>query len=191
MNETVLERMVNALETGNRAGLQSVFTQDVSLRASLPHRDVERSGAADAADLMLSWFADRGEIKRISFAVSTVADVGHVSYRFAVREPGSDLVIEQQAYCMFASGHIGSIRLLCSGYRATGAFLEALGEGCATLTPLIASAMRALETGQVLTVLTDEAAAPDGIAAWSRMTGHEIVAVTTDSDGMHFQLRHK
>jgi TusA-related sulfurtransferase len=191
MNEIVLERMVDALQTGDRAGLESVFTEDVSLRASLPHRDVERSGAADAADLMLSWFSGRGEIKRIGFAISSVADIGHVSYRFAVHDPGSDLVIEQKAYCRFAGDRIDSIRLLCSGFRATGAFLGALGEGCATLTPRIASAMRALEAGQVLTVLTDDAAAPDGIAAWSRMTGHEIVAVTTDSDGMHFQLRHK
>jgi TusA-related sulfurtransferase/ketosteroid isomerase-like protein len=191
MTEIALTRMVDALEARDRAALEGVFAQEVALRASLPRRDVERVGAAEASGVMLGWFADCTSVKRIAFDVGTVGDVWHVSYRFALRESEVDLVVEQHAYCRFDDGRISSIRLICSGFRPRGAHLHALGEGCATLTPRIATAIRALAPGQVLTVHTDDPAAPDGIAAWSRMTGHEIVAVTADEGGTQFQLRHK
>ncbi len=184
MSEITLNRLVDALEAGDRPALQGVFTDDVSLRASLPRADAQRTGPAEAADLMLGWFTDRGDIKRLGFVLDALDRIGSVSYRFVV---GGSLVIEQHAYCTFAGDRIGSIRLICSGFQPLSAppaavRLDALGETCATLTPRIAGAMRELRAGQTLTVVTDDPAAGEGIAAWCRMTGHEIVSV---------QLRHK
>jgi TusA-related sulfurtransferase len=68
--------------------------------------------------------------------------------------------------------------------------LDGLGHGCATLTPLIASALRELGTGDVIEVVTDDPAAPDGIAAWSRLTGHTVVATADGDAGLHVYLRH-
>ena len=68
--------------------------------------------------------------------------------------------------------------------------LDALGQGCATLTPLIAGALRELGTGDVIEVVTDDPAARDGIAAWSRLTGHAVVATADGESGLHVYLRH-
>ena len=68
--------------------------------------------------------------------------------------------------------------------------LEALGHGCATLTPLIAGALGELATGDVIEVVTDDPAARDGIAAWSRLTGHAVVATAVGESGLHVYLRH-
>ena len=69
--------------------------------------------------------------------------------------------------------------------------IDALGDGCATLTPRVAAAMRQLDSGQVLAVLSDDPAAAEGIAAWSRLTGHAVVAAAPEGAGTRFYLRHK
>ena len=70
--------------------------------------------------------------------------------------------------------------------------LHAEGETCATLTPLIRAKMRELESGSVLEVRTDDPSAREGIPAWSRLTGNELVAtVDEDSEHSRFYLRKK
>ncbi|MDE3231607.1 MAG: sulfurtransferase TusA family protein [Chloroflexota bacterium] len=72
------------------------------------------------------------------------------------------------------------------------AALDALGEGCATLTPLIRSRIKELETGQVLDVRTDDPEAHGSILAWCSLTGHSLVAVgVEDAQGKHFLIRKK
>jgi TusA-related sulfurtransferase len=193
--ESVLHRMVDALEATDRAGLEGVLASDVRLRASLPRRDVERSGRGEAADLMLAWYSDSTNIARVHSVVDSIGDVWHAGWRFTLQEAGADLVVEQHAYCTVTDGLIESIRIICSGFRPAGTAsavtLDALGEGCATLTPRIAAAMRSLASGQSLAVLTDDPAAPDGIAAWSRLTGHAVVATSAERGGTRFLLRHR
>ncbi len=196
--ERTLSRLIDALEIPDRVSLENLFAEDVRLRASVPQLDVERTGRADAAALMVGWFADATDIARVHSAVDIVGDVWHAAYRFRLREADADLVVEQHAYCTIGDGLITSIRVMCSGFRpvagavsdAADVRLDALGEGCATLTPRIAAAMRAMESGQVLAVLADDPAAPDGIAAWSRMTGHQVVGASAESGGTCFFLRH-
>ena len=68
--------------------------------------------------------------------------------------------------------------------------LEADGETCATLTPLIRASMRSLASGQVLEVRTDDPAAREGVPAWSRLTGNELLAtVQEDTRHTRFYLR--
>jgi len=42
----------------------------------------------------------------------------------------------------------------------------------------------------VLSVLTDDPTAPQDIAAWSRLTGHALVARVAEAGGTRFFLRH-
>jgi len=54
-------------------------------------------------------------------------------------------------------------------------FLDAAGEACGTVTPVIKQALSALAPGQVLEVLTHDPATRAGVPAWCRLTGHELV----------------
>jgi TusA-related sulfurtransferase len=72
------------------------------------------------------------------------------------------------------------------------AVLEALGDTCATLTPRVQAALRALESGQVLEVQTDDPAAREGVPAWSRLTGHPLVATVEEgAERTRFYLQKK
>jgi tRNA 2-thiouridine synthesizing protein A len=70
--------------------------------------------------------------------------------------------------------------------------MDLVGQACATLTPLIATRMRQLESGQVLEVVSDDPTAHSGLAAWSRLTGNPIVAIVEDGPGRtRYYLRRK
>jgi TusA-related sulfurtransferase len=51
------------------------------------------------------------------------------------------------------------------------------------------SSMRSLESGQVLEVRADDPASRLGIPAWSRLTGHAVIAVHEDGGSTRFFLR--
>ena len=63
--------------------------------------------------------------------------------------------------------------------------------GCGDLTPLIRGRMRELQSGQVLEVISDEPAAHEGIPAWSRMTGNELIGTVREASRSRFFLRKK
>lgn len=70
--------------------------------------------------------------------------------------------------------------------------MDLVGHACATLTPLIASQMRQLRTGEVLEVISDDPTARSGLASWSRLTGNPIVAIVEDGPGTtRYYLRRK
>ena len=71
------------------------------------------------------------------------------------------------------------------------AVLEAPGANCATLTPLIKARIRELESGQILEVRTDDPAAQEGVPAWSRLTGNQLVATDEAGGALRFFLRKK
>jgi len=63
---------------------------------------------------------------------------------------------------------------------------------CANLTPMMKERIRDLQSGQVLEVLADDPAAREGVPAWSRLTGNELLAmVEIDADRTRFYLRKK
>lgn len=70
--------------------------------------------------------------------------------------------------------------------------LDARGDTCAGLTPLIQAEMRELQPDSVLEVRSDDPSAREGIPAWSRLTGNELVAVVEEDDAHTlFYLRKK
>jgi TusA-related sulfurtransferase len=60
------------------------------------------------------------------------------------------------------------------------ALLDVPGASCAILTPQIRESIMALSSGQVLEVRSDDPAARDGVPAWSRLTGHRLIATVED-----------
>jgi TusA-related sulfurtransferase len=172
-----------------RPRLEALLHPEVRLRALLPRRSVDLAGAGAVAAELVGWFDGIAEVSVLRTTVEPVGDVWHVGYRLGLT---AGLVTEQHIYLTLRDGAIDGMRLLCSGFRpAAGEHgrIDALGVGCAGLTPRIAAAMRALRPGEVLSVLTDDPSAPADIAAWSRLTGHPIVDTAAEAGGTRYYLR--
>src|SRR5262245_66065602 len=88
MHERVLQGMIDALEALDDRALASMFADDVRFRASLPRRDIERTGRGEAAAAMVGWFADTTDIACVHSAIDTVGDVWHAGHRVTVRHAG-------------------------------------------------------------------------------------------------------
>jgi len=70
--------------------------------------------------------------------------------------------------------------------------LDAPGQACTTLTPLIKQRMNSAPSGAVLEVRTDDPAARDAIPAWSRLTGNPLLAtIKEDDERTTFLIRKK
>jgi TusA-related sulfurtransferase len=66
------------------------------------------------------------------------------------------------------------------------------GSSCAVLTPAIKAKLRGMASGQVLEVRVDDPTAREDILSWSRLAGHEVLAIFTDEPGrLRFYLRKK
>ncbi|MBW3631605.1 MAG: sulfurtransferase TusA family protein [Chloroflexi bacterium] len=61
--------------------------------------------------------------------------------------------------------------------------LDAVGQDCATLTPIVAARMRQMRPGEILEVISDDPTARTGLAAWSRLTGNALFAIQDDGSG--------
>lgn len=74
--------------------------------------------------------------------------------------------------------------------RAPDEFLDAAGEACGTVTPVIKQSLSTLQPGQVLEVLTHDPATRAGVPAWCRLTGHVLVETRAEEGPRtHFRIR--
>lgn len=70
--------------------------------------------------------------------------------------------------------------------------LDAVGQDCATLTPIVAARMRQMRSGEVLEVVSDDPTSRTGLAAWSRLTGNSLLETQDDGSGTtRYYLRRK
>jgi tRNA 2-thiouridine synthesizing protein A len=70
--------------------------------------------------------------------------------------------------------------------------LDASGNACAELTPLLKERLAPLPSGAVLEVHSDDPAARAGMPAWSRLTGHALLATIEEPEGRtRFLVRRK
>lgn len=77
-------------------------------------------------------------------------------------------------------------------YQAGDCVLDGSGSACTDLTPQIKHAIAPMSQGEVLEVLSDDPAAREGVPAWSRLTGHELVnVVNVDERNTRFFIKHK
>ncbi len=68
---------------------------------------------------------------------------------------------------------------------------EMAGALCAALTPAIKDKLKLLNSGQVLEVRVDDPAAEGDIAAWCRLSGHQLLAVVREGPILRCYLRKK
>ncbi|MGH7500466.1 MAG: methyltransferase domain-containing protein [Longimicrobiales bacterium] len=70
--------------------------------------------------------------------------------------------------------------------------LEAYGQTCISLEPLIKAHLRAMQSGQVLEVRADDPTARLGVPSWCRLSGNTLLAMITQEFGRtRFFLRRK
>ena len=65
------------------------------------------------------------------------------------------------------------------------------GSTCALLTPAIKAKLRELHSGQVLEVHVDDPSAAEDVAAWSRLSGHPLLAMDARGGRLRFFIQKK
>ena len=92
---------------------------EIDFRGLTPRRTWEADNPNDVIQgILRQWFEDEDHIEElISVDTDAVADRARVGYRLRVRNPDGLYAVEQQAYLEERDGQIGSMRVLCSGFR--------------------------------------------------------------------------
>jgi hypothetical protein len=112
------ERFARTVAAQDAETLKELLAPKVGFRALTPGRTWECDDADTVVDVILgTWFsADRSITQLIRFECATVGAVGRVGYRFQVKLPDGDFIIEQQAYLRAKDDKISWLRILCSGF---------------------------------------------------------------------------
>lgn len=83
-----------------------------------PGRTWEATGPEGIIDALGLWFEDSDTIEELlALELDAFADRERVGYRFRVRNPSGEHVVEQQAYLTERDARIGWLRIMCSGFR--------------------------------------------------------------------------
>jgi len=119
MAECVGERFAKALADKDAVGLKALLQSDVDFRAMTPGKFWEATDADVVVDetMLGTWFNPERQITEI-LAVETdvVGSLDRVGYRFKVKRPEGDFVIEQQAYLETDGEKISWLRIMCTGF---------------------------------------------------------------------------
>lgn len=199
------EAYLRALLTHDFDALEALFAPDVRFRALTPRAVRLAETASGARGWIEGWFGETDRNQLIGSRVEMVADRLHLAYRIRLVEDGAWHIVEQQLFGSLGDAHLTDVALVCSGFRPievpTGevpgtperrvdARFDAIGKSCATLTPDIRAAVRQLEPGQVLEIVADDPTAEDGLRAWARLTGNELVDMSMQPELTgHFYVR--
>lgn len=187
---------IGALGRRDFAAVERCLASGIHFRALIPPGLCEAGDPASVAGHLRSWFNGASELEVVASAIEPIAGRVRISYRLRLYGEDGWETVEQQAYCDLVDGLIAGLDLLCSGFQRevplSDARLDGLGQNCATLTPLIRSSLRELVSGQVLEVVADDPTAPGDVAAWSRLSGNELVAAVPQESGpTRFYIRKK
>jgi hypothetical protein len=108
-----------ALAEKDSARLVELMHPEIDFRGLTPNRNWEAAGPDAVVSILFDqWFEDKDEIRALESVESdAVADRERVGYRFSVRNPDGDFLVEQQAYLAETDGRIGWMRVVCSGFR--------------------------------------------------------------------------
>jgi hypothetical protein len=112
-----------ALAEKDSGRLREILHPDVDFRGLTPNRNWEARGPDAVLSILFDhWLEDKDEIRALESVESdAVADRERVGYRFRVRNPDGDFLVEQQAYLAETDGRIGWMRVVCSGFRPVAA----------------------------------------------------------------------
>jgi hypothetical protein len=116
---SVGERFAQALAEKDAAGLKLVLRPDVDFRAMTPGKFWEATNVDVVVDEMMlgTWFVPERQITNVlSVTTDRVGSLDRVGYRFTVKRPDGEFVIEQQAYLETDGDTISWLRIMCSGF---------------------------------------------------------------------------
>ncbi|MDQ3310759.1 MAG: hypothetical protein M3517_01410 [Actinomycetota bacterium] len=116
---SVGERFAQALAEKDAAGLKLVLRPDVDFRAMTPGKFWEATNVDVVVDEMMlgTWFVPERQITNVlSVTTDCVGSLDRVGYRFTVKRPDGEFVIEQQAYLDTDGDTISWLRIMCSGF---------------------------------------------------------------------------
>jgi hypothetical protein len=119
MTKGIGERFARALADKDAAELKTLLRSDVDFRAMTPGKFWEPSGVDAIVDetMLGTWFApDRQITEVLAVDSDRVGSLDRVGYRFKVRRPDGEFVIEQQAYLETQDSQISWLRIMCSGF---------------------------------------------------------------------------
>ena len=114
------EQFVHALARRDRDVLLRVLSPTVDFRGLTPSRSWEESSATAVIDNVLTqWFEPHDIVESVvSIESDQFLNSHRVGYRFQVRCPDGQYLVEQQVYYeVDAEGRICWMRALCSGFR--------------------------------------------------------------------------
>ncbi len=103
--------------------LGGALSADARLRALLPRRVMERTGAEEVAAAFAHWFGDTEGFDLVEASVGEIGGRLHLRWRLrlqAARLGAGWFTVEQQAYADTDDGRIARLDLLCTGYRPGG-----------------------------------------------------------------------
>jgi hypothetical protein len=116
---TLGAEFAKALAAKDFARIRELLHPEIDFRGMTPSRNWE-AGDSDTVigEVLQQWFEDEDEIQSLeSLETDSFADRERVGYRYAVRCPDGNYLVEQQAYLAERDGRIGWMRVVCSGYR--------------------------------------------------------------------------
>jgi hypothetical protein len=108
-----------ALAVKDAGRIRELIHPEIDFRGLTPSRFWEATDADALLSILFEkWFEDTDEIRTLEQLESdTVVDRERVGYRFGVRNPDGEFLVEQQAYVRERDGRIDWMRVVCSGFR--------------------------------------------------------------------------
>jgi hypothetical protein len=116
---TIGTDFARAFAAKDRGRIRDLVDPNVDFRGLTPNRSWEASDADALLEILLdTWMEADNKVEGIEHVESDAfADRERVGYRFRVRNPDGEFLVEQQAYIEERDGRIGWMRVVCSGFR--------------------------------------------------------------------------
>jgi hypothetical protein len=118
-NRSVGAEFARALADKDFGRLSALMHPQIDFRGLTPKRNWKASDPeAVISGVLRQWFEDDDEIEGLTHVeTDSFSDRERVGYRFNIRNPDGEFVVEQQAYLHAEDGRIDWMRVVCSGYR--------------------------------------------------------------------------
>jgi hypothetical protein len=116
---TLGAEFARALAVKDAGRIRELIHPAIDFRALTPNRFWEaRDPDAVLSILFDNWFEDTDEIRTLEhLETDAVVDRERIGYRFGVRNPDGEFLVEQQGYVRERDGRIDWMRVVCSGFR--------------------------------------------------------------------------
>jgi hypothetical protein len=116
---TLGAEFARAFAAKDTARIRALIHPQIDFRALTPNQFWEASGPDAVLSILFDdWLEESDEVRALEQLESdTVVDRERIGYRFSVRNPDGEFLVEQQAYVRERDGVIDWMRVVCSGFR--------------------------------------------------------------------------